>query len=84
MVKAAYSSGKPAYGVGNATMVSDETADIGEAARNTGLSKTSHNGSGCSSGGNLLVEGSIYDASWRSFKKKAATCYRRSRKNACS
>ena len=37
MVKAAYSSGKPAYGVGagNATMVIDETADIEEAARNT-------------------------------------------------
>ena len=37
MVKAAYSSGKPAYGVGagNATMVIDETADIAEAARNT-------------------------------------------------
>ena len=34
MVRAAYSSGKPAYGVGagNATMVIDETADIAEAA----------------------------------------------------
>ena len=43
MVKAAYSSGKPAYGVGagNATMVIDETANIEEAARNTRLSKTS-------------------------------------------
>jgi sulfoacetaldehyde dehydrogenase len=64
MVKAAYSSGKPAYGVGagNATMVIDETADIAEAARNTRLSKTSDNGSGCSADGNLLVEGSIYEA----------------------
>jgi len=64
MVKAAYSSGKPAYGVGagNATMVFDETADIHEAARNTRLSKTSDNGSGCSADGNLLVEASIYDA----------------------
>ena len=64
MVKAAYSSGKPAYGVGagNATMVIDETADIDEAARNTRLSKTSDNGSGCSADGNLLVETSIYDA----------------------
>ena len=37
MVKSAYSSGKPAYGVGagNATMVIDETADIVQAARNT-------------------------------------------------
>ena len=37
MVKAAYSSGTPAYGVGagNSTMVIDETADVVEAARNT-------------------------------------------------
>jgi sulfoacetaldehyde dehydrogenase len=63
MVRAAYSSGKPAYGVGagNATMVIDETADIEEAARNTRLSKTSDLGSGCSADGNLLVESSIYE-----------------------
>src|SRR6516225_7327850 len=63
MVRAAYSSGKPAYGVGagNATMLIDETADIEEAARNTRLSKTSDFGSGCSADGNLLVESSIYD-----------------------
>jgi len=64
MVKAAYSSGKPAYGVGagNSTMVIDETADIEEAARNTRMSKTSDFGSGCSADGNLLVEASIYEA----------------------
>jgi sulfoacetaldehyde dehydrogenase len=63
MVRAAYSSGKPAYGVGagNATMVIDETADIAEAARNTRISKTSDFGSGCSADGNLIVEESIYD-----------------------
>ena len=63
MVKAAYSSGKPAYGVGagNATMVIDETADIAEAARNTRLSKTSDFGSGCSADGNLLVDETIYE-----------------------
>jgi sulfoacetaldehyde dehydrogenase len=64
MVRAAYSSGKPAYGVGagNATMVIDETADIVEAARNTRVSKTNDNGSGCSADGNLLVDATIYDA----------------------
>jgi sulfoacetaldehyde dehydrogenase len=64
MVKAAYSSGTPAYGVGagNSTMVIDETADVAEAARNTRLSKTSDFGSGCSADGNLVVESSIYDA----------------------
>ena len=63
MVKAAYGSGKPAYGVGagNATMVIDETADIEDAARNTRISKTNDYGSGCSADGNLLVEASIYD-----------------------
>ena len=63
MVKAAYSSGKPAYGVGagNATVVVDETADIAEAAMNTRISKTQNHGSGCSCDGNLLVEASVYD-----------------------
>jgi acyl-CoA reductase-like NAD-dependent aldehyde dehydrogenase len=63
MVRAAYSSGKPAYGVGagNATMVIDETADIEEAARNTRISKTNDYGSGCSADGNLIVDSRIYD-----------------------
>ena len=64
MVQAAYGSGKPAYGVGagNATMVIDETADVADAARNTRISKTNDNGSGCSADGNLLVDSRIYDA----------------------
>jgi sulfoacetaldehyde dehydrogenase len=64
MVKAAYSSGKPAFGVGagNSTMVVDATADIEEAARNTRMSKTSDFGSGCSADGNILIDDSIYDA----------------------
>jgi sulfoacetaldehyde dehydrogenase len=64
MVKAAYSSGKPAFGVGagNATMVIDETANIEEAARNTRISKTNDFGSGCSADGNLLIESRIYGA----------------------
>jgi sulfoacetaldehyde dehydrogenase len=64
MVRAAYSSGTPAYGVGagNATMIIDETANIEEAARNTRLSKTSDFGSGCSADGNLVIQEGIYDA----------------------
>jgi len=63
MVKAAYSSGTPSYGVGagNATMIIDETADIEEAARNTRISKTADYGSGCSCDGNLIVDTSVYD-----------------------
>jgi sulfoacetaldehyde dehydrogenase len=64
MVKSAYSSGKPAFGVGggNSTMVIDETADIAEAANNSRMSKTSDYGSGCSADGNLLIDDRIYDA----------------------
>ena len=63
MVRAAYSSGTPAYGVGagNSTMIIDETANIEEAARNTMQSKTSDFGSGCSADGNLVIEASIFD-----------------------
>jgi len=72
MVKAAYSSGKPAYGVGagNATMVIDETADIVEAAKNTAISKTNDYGSGCSADGNLVIDASIYDAMLAQLQKE--------------
>lgn len=64
MVKAAYSSGKPAYGVGagNATMCFDETAaqDVKTAAENVRLSKTADFGSGCSADGNLMIHDSVY------------------------
>ena len=64
MVEAAYSSGKPAYGVGagNSTIVVDDTADVADAARNTRISKTSDFGSGCSADGNMLVDARLYDA----------------------
>lgn len=63
MVQAAYSSGKPAYGVGagNSSIVIDETADIEIAAHNTRISKTSDFGSGCSADGNIIIQRSIYD-----------------------
>ncbi|MDV7141561.1 aldehyde dehydrogenase family protein [Tropicimonas sp. TH_r6] len=63
MVRAAYSSGKPAYGVGagNSSIVIDETADIEIAAENTRISKTSDYGSGCSADGNIIIQRSIYD-----------------------
>ncbi len=63
MVHAAYSSGKPAYGVGagNSTMVIDETADIKEAAMNSRISKMSDFGSGCSADGNLIIVDQVYE-----------------------
>jgi len=64
MVRAAYSSGTPAYGVGagNATMIFDETTNVEEAARNVMLSKTSDYGSGCSADGNLVIHESIFES----------------------
>lgn len=65
MVRAAYSSGKPAYGVGagNATMVFDDTTiqDVTTAARNVRISKLNDFGSGCSADGNLLIHDGVYD-----------------------
>lgn len=63
MVRAAYSSGTPAYGVGagNSTMIIDETANIEEAALNTRMSKTSDFGSGCSADGNLIIQSGVFD-----------------------
>ncbi len=63
MVKAAYSSGRPAYGVGagNSSIVIDETADLDIAAKNTRISKTSDFGSGCSADGNIIIQRSVYD-----------------------
>ena len=72
MVRSAYSSGTPAYGVGagNATMIFDETADVVEACHNAMLSKTSDYGSGCSADGNLVIHDSIYDACVEQLQKE--------------
>ena len=50
MVRSAYSSGKPSYGVGagNAPIIVDETADILDAARKIKIGKIGDNASGCS------------------------------------
>ncbi|MBE0600618.1 MAG: aldehyde dehydrogenase family protein, partial [Firmicutes bacterium] len=63
MVKAAYSSGKPAYGVGvgNAVIVVDETADIADAAHKIKLSKTFDYATSCSAENSLVVQESVYD-----------------------
>jgi sulfoacetaldehyde dehydrogenase len=63
MVKAAYSSGTPAFGVGvgNAVVVVDETADIKKAAEQIRVSKTFDYASGCSCENALVVHESVYD-----------------------
>ena len=71
MVKAAYSSGTPAYGVGagNSTMIWDETANVAEAAMNSMVSKTSDFGSGCSADGNIIIHESIWEQSIEELQK---------------
>lgn len=68
MVKAAYSSGKPAVGVGagNTPAVIDESADIKMAAMSILHSKTFDNGMICASEQSVIVLKSVYDA----FKKE--------------
>ena len=72
MVRAAYSSGTPAFGsgAGNSTMIFDETTNVVEAAANTRMSKTSDFGSGCSADGNLIIHESVYDAMVEQLKKE--------------
>lgn len=62
MVKAAYSSGTPAYGVGagNVVTVVDETADLKDSAKKIMLSKTFDYATSCSADNNLVLVESIY------------------------
>ncbi|KXO07730.1 acetaldehyde dehydrogenase [Moritella sp. JT01] len=64
MVKAAYSSGKPAIGVGagNTPIVIDETADIKRAVSSILMSKTFDNGVVCASEQAVIVVDEVYDA----------------------
>ncbi len=64
MVKAAYSSGKPAIGVGagNAPAVIDEHADIKRAVASILMSKTFDNGMICASEQAVVAVASVYDA----------------------
>ena len=63
MVKAAYSSGKPALGVGagNTPVIIDDTADIKLAVNSIIHSKTFDNGMICASEQSVTVLDSIYD-----------------------
>ncbi len=63
MVKASYSSGKPALGVGagNTPAIVDETADIKMVASSILISKTFDNGMICASEQSLVVVDSVYE-----------------------
>lgn len=63
MVKAAYSSGKPALGVGagNTPAVIDATADVKMAVSSIIMSKTFDNGMICASEQSVIVEEPVYE-----------------------
>ena len=64
MVKAAYSSGTPSYGVGagNPVIIVAEDADIQEAVEKISISKTFDNATSCSSETSVVIHASVYDA----------------------
>ena len=75
MVKAAYSSGKPALGVGagNTPAIIDETADIVLAVSSIIHSKTFDNGMICASEQSVIVHQNVYDAVKAEFADRG--CY---------
>ena len=75
MVKAAYSSGKPALGVGagNTPAIIDESADVVLAVNSIIHSKTFDNGMICASEQSVHVPASIYDRVKQEFKYRG--CY---------
>ncbi|XZG68881.1 bifunctional acetaldehyde-CoA/alcohol dehydrogenase [Chitinibacteraceae bacterium HSL-7] len=71
MVRAAYSSGKPAIGVGagNTPVVIDETADLKRAVASILMSKTFDNGVVCASEQAVIIVDSVYDQVRERFAK---------------
>lgn len=74
MVKAAYSSGRPAIGVGagNTPALMDETANVKMAVNSILLSKTFDNGVVCASEQSVIVHKSIYEKVKTEFKERGA------------
>ena len=75
MVKAAYSSGKPAIGVGagNTPAIIDDTADIVLAVNSIIHSKVFDNGMICASEQSVIVLDKVYDAVKEEFRRRG--CY---------
>ena len=75
MVKAAYSSGKPALGVGagNTPAIIDETANIILAVNSVIHSKTFDNGMICASEQSVIVHKNVYDQVKHEFARRG--CY---------
>ena len=74
LVRAAYSAGKPAYGVdpGNAPCYIESSADLDKAASDIVLGKTFDYGVLCSSPNSVVVDESVADESRRRFQARGA------------
>lgn len=74
MVKAAYSSGRPAIGVGagNTPAIIDETAHLKMAVNSILLSKSFDNGVICASEQSVIVISSVYEEVKNEFKERGA------------
>ena len=70
MVKSAYSSGTPAFGVGagNSISVVDETADLDEVAQGIRMAEMNDWGSGCSTENSVMIQESVYDVAIEKLK----------------
>ena len=71
-IRAAYSSGKPAIGVGQGNVVSivDASADLADAAAKIALSKTFDNATSCSSENAVVILAPVYDAMLEALAKE--------------
>jgi acetaldehyde dehydrogenase (acetylating) len=74
LVRAAYSAGKPAYGVGpgNAPCYIESSADVRKAASDILIGKSFDNGVLCSSPNSVVVDAAIADAAMREFQAQGA------------
>jgi sulfoacetaldehyde dehydrogenase len=82
VVKAAYSSGTPSYGVGagNAVAIVAEDADIKDAAQKIYFSKSFDHATSCSSENSIIVQDNVYEAFMNELLEQGAyVCSRQER-----
>ena len=74
LVRAAYSAGKPAYGVGpgNAPCYIEQSADLAKAAHDIVLGKTFDNGVLCSSPNSVVVDETVAEEARRQFQAQGS------------
>jgi len=78
MVKAAYSSGTPAYGVGpgNSCQIVAEDANISDTADKVMMSKTFDHATSCSSENSLVIHKDLYDKLLKAFEERGCSIIR--------